>query len=363
VADDIDTFLATLYAEAVRLYPEWFMQTVVIGRAPRKAIQCTSFRLTNLDAAAAWCETAGKLSDVYCSMGIAETPSVGNTRWSIDQVQKLCGLWLDVDLADAKHPGRPENSGAAEALLWQASEKPTLVVFTGSGGYHGHWVFGEPEEAATAALLCKAWQSQASGGFRLDSTADAARVMRVPGTINQKNGEEARLRGGQLSYRIWPARLDLTVEHMVSGPASPAAGEATGERPLLEGTNGDIVAQAEALLRGDGWDDMVIALYENNPDIRGIVERQGRGHAGWSDNEFDLAVASHADLMGLDAPTTAALMIFSREEFGLNPDHLAKVRSRPKYTVDTIMRGKSHPKIEARRREAESEGSQQTLNL
>jgi hypothetical protein len=65
---------------------------------------------------------------------------------------------------------------------------PAIVVDSG-GGYHVYWPFAEPLEVAAWRALALALKAACkSTGFDADptATADAARVLRIPGTLNHK---------------------------------------------------------------------------------------------------------------------------------------------------------------------------------
>src|SRR5215475_13482330 len=64
---------------------------------------------------------------------------------------------------------------------------PTVILASGSGGFHIHWVTDEPMTTAewrvlTNLMLAAIWQHK----FKCDVkvTSDAARILRVPGTRN-----------------------------------------------------------------------------------------------------------------------------------------------------------------------------------
>jgi hypothetical protein len=119
----------------------------------------------------------------------------GNGSWrkairSQENAVQLRSLFLDVDV---KEGGYPTTQAAIIALsqFLQASgmPKPTLMVASGSGGMHVYWCLSQ-------ALSVHDWQPLAFAlaeaarrhGFHCDTgvTVDAARVLRVPGTLNHK---------------------------------------------------------------------------------------------------------------------------------------------------------------------------------
>ena len=101
-------------------------------------------------------------------------------------------LWMDIDV-DPNDPKKFATLGEAlaELLLFCDNHKiprPSAIVATG-GGLHAYWF-------SDRALAIEGWQPYAdalkttalNAGFKFDRscTADAARVLRVPGTLNYK---------------------------------------------------------------------------------------------------------------------------------------------------------------------------------
>jgi hypothetical protein len=109
----------------------------------------------------------------------------------------LRAFWLDVDLwkpgdlNDKKYRTTDEALKAFVEWRQKTGLPPvSLIVFTGSGGFHVYWVLHEP-------ITVEAWQPIAEalkaacqqGGFEADHgrTAVPAQVLRIPGTSNHKH--------------------------------------------------------------------------------------------------------------------------------------------------------------------------------
>jgi putative DNA primase/helicase len=82
-------------------------------------------------------------------------------------------------------------------MLKRIGLEPTLVVKTG-GGLHVYWLFNIPHviknqsDREEMMKLSKGFQSVfrkrfEAHGWQLDRTADLARILRLPGTLNHKN--------------------------------------------------------------------------------------------------------------------------------------------------------------------------------
>ena len=119
----------------------------------------------------------------------------GQTATSDNAVAKR-ELYIDVDCGPTK-PYLDKNEGA-QALkeFCKATNLPRPTVVDSGNGLHAHWIFFD-------AVPVHAWIEVASGlkalckehNFQADPvcTADAVRVLRVPETINSKNGSTVTL--------------------------------------------------------------------------------------------------------------------------------------------------------------------------
>ena len=140
----------------------------------------------------------------YLGLGIRrQRPDNDRTRGNADDIIGIPGLWLDLDYHSpgahkVRHP-LPPSEDAALSLLSAAPYKPSLIVHSGHG-LQVYWLFKEVAYFDTKTdrdvfgRLCRGWQQlfQQAGrdrGWHVDSTADLARVLRIPGTRNLKTGE------------------------------------------------------------------------------------------------------------------------------------------------------------------------------
>jgi hypothetical protein len=159
--------------------------------------------------------------------------------------------WTDLDFRDfPEGPWECRNQLAAFPL------PPTAVVFSGHG-LHAYWFMKEP--AAPDVLVgLSARLAKALGG---DHVADAARILRLPGTPNQKDPEDpqqATVESLDLDRRYDPGdfdailpplpekaepavELDVVVNDEISGPARKLIETCPRVRNLFEGRGKPVV--------------------------------------------------------------------------------------------------------------------------
>jgi hypothetical protein len=157
------------------------------------------------------------------------------TDWN---VVSLKSLWVDVDVG----PDKPyKTTGEASDALMQflaasGLPAPTMLVFSGSGGFHVYWIFKESLPKADWQPLANALKACAAAhGFKIDPdcTADSARILRVPTTLNFKNPQapalvEGRSVGQQALYA--PADIRPALNAFIG--AAPAASTSAANAPL-----------------------------------------------------------------------------------------------------------------------------------
>ena len=106
---------------------------------------------------------------------------------------QIPGLWLDIDIAGPNHKtteALPTTIDQALELAHDYPVPPTATIHSG-GGLQVWWLFPDMIPAADTAPLLARWGATwarlaAARGWHLDNVFDLARIMRVPGTFNQK---------------------------------------------------------------------------------------------------------------------------------------------------------------------------------
>lgn len=179
----------------------WCMDAVVWGRAYSDPTDALSFANAMV----------GRPVDMFVGMSIQSTtkPPKKNRRNRVvlpaekraDYAVALKALWLDIDLKGGYF--KDTVAALTEVGAWRRAAGlplPSLLVMTGSGGFHLYWVFDTPVSKAVWEPLAWALRTAATMYFKprpnpkggrdltLDFglTTDAGRILRLPGSLNHK---------------------------------------------------------------------------------------------------------------------------------------------------------------------------------
>ena len=134
--------------------------------------------------------------DWYYTVNGHDPDSAGSRGKNIS-ARTMYSLYADIDFntkPDAKK--RYPSPAETHAMLESHPRQPSIIVHTG-GGLHVYWVFSAPLDAQENKLLPKLWQDDLRRrlGCEMDSTADLARILRLPGTWNHKHGRPVQIIG------------------------------------------------------------------------------------------------------------------------------------------------------------------------
>lgn len=151
-------------------------------------------------------------------------------------------MWLDIDILGPGHKAinLPANEAEALELLAMMRLAPSVLVRSG-GGLQAWWLFAEPwifaddADRNRAAVLAASWvmTAQAHGNARewkVDSTKDLARVLRVAGTYNRKH-KPVLIAAEYFGHRYQPSDFDefiyadLAARVVTEAPGTPASDE------------------------------------------------------------------------------------------------------------------------------------------
>ena len=157
------------------------------------------FLVADMPEAAQRLLTLSKACNTYVGLGLRHprcTPTPAS-RGTSEDVFALGGLWCELDHSGGVHsatnlPTPKQLAAFLKQLPFQLS-----VTIDSGGGVHGYllfkelWILETPEEQASAATLLRRFQrtlqvKMTAKRWKMDSTADLARVLRPTGTLNHK---------------------------------------------------------------------------------------------------------------------------------------------------------------------------------
>jgi len=188
----------------LRIEEEWIELRVLTKRGPdgkrERVSQSVNF-FKDPDALLQAVLGIGK--DYLCAYGVCPRKSKGLRK---KDVSRALALWADLDATDL-------GSKAAAEKATRMTVLPTSFVVDSGYGYHAYWLLEgdctlEEAEETNKALLA------ASGGGA--GTADASRVLRVPGSWNLKGDEPVLCRVTRarpdIRYSLEDIRAGLKIE-------------------------------------------------------------------------------------------------------------------------------------------------------
>jgi len=141
---------------------------------------------------------ANKGHDVYWAMGAQARAGERKERAPYPRAERLATntlvcrcLYSDIDVKAGTYASTREAAGALIAFVRALGFCPTMIVGSGTGGFHVYWRFERAmtpaEFGRRAEALVKAAQAH---GLKIDQgcTVDVCRLLRVSGTWNFKGG-------------------------------------------------------------------------------------------------------------------------------------------------------------------------------
>jgi putative DNA primase/helicase len=163
-----------------------------------------SYWCKTIDQALSMAMDLDKNQNIYLGGGLATKKYVHNlenkeySRCTKENISSMVGLWLDIDV-QAPHRGKdnlPKTKEEAIELIDNLPLKPTHIIDTGYGYqvwylFKEPWQFEDEEERKKAEKLSKLWNMTAYAyaakrGWAIDKTFNLDRLMRLPGTKNNK---------------------------------------------------------------------------------------------------------------------------------------------------------------------------------
>jgi len=160
---------------------------------PTTALDTATTYVTRLDAE--------KREGIYCRVTSLTTAPEPGKRGGVGDSAALPALWADIDIAGpghAEHDLPPDEAAGRQIVTESGLPEPTIWIHSG-GGLYPIWLLNRPWQLTAdnldqAKTLARDWQrviehAAAKHGWRYGrGVGDLARVLRIPGTINRKEG-------------------------------------------------------------------------------------------------------------------------------------------------------------------------------
>lgn len=186
-----------------------------------------------------------------------------------ENAKTLKSLFIDIDIGEGKeYANREEAIAAYEKFMGDTglSDLGQPIVVSSGGGFHIYWPLDEEAEVAqwkpvaeNFKRLCK------QEGFNIDwnCTADAARVLRVPGTYNYKKDKPREVKIVQAGGIFTLFALDTHIKSKLTAPTyentlaslpgkKPKAASTTSMKLLIENNETLFKAIVEKTQAGKG---------------------------------------------------------------------------------------------------------------
>lgn len=305
------------------------MSILIWSLPSKRSVWCAS-----ADEAEAAAAKLKEREDVYVGVGLRRAGLDPTKRGGDEDIAGLAGLVADFDIAGPGHTktNLPRDRAEVQRIIDRLPLPPSVTVVTG-GGVHCWWLFAElwtldsDAERQRARAISRGWAGRIKATARdhhldVDAVHDLARVLRVPGTYNHKNGN----------------RRPVTIESITDRRYQPSSFEEFAVE-ILESIK---LGLGGLILRGDAAPPFVLfdALRDNEPKFRLAWERKRRDLQDQSASSYDYSLTNFAVAAGWDDQEIVDLLIAHRAKHGDN------LKLREDYYARTI--GKVRAELAAR---------------
>ncbi len=311
---------------------------LVVVTSDPKTNSFSSRYVSSPESAIEYVQTVPSCFDVYVGTGLQDVPLNTAKHGTRNDVTGLVGLHIDLDVGTEGHkkdnlPPTIEDALATLQMAFPATLTPTLVVFSGHGLqcwwlFHEPWLFADEEDRLSAEGLLRDFQYTIrrrfeEKGWGVDSTCDIARILRVPGTVNNK------VAGVPVATDIYEVH-----EEARYFPASLMQVVCKEELYVAEECDFDLVAGVAVPTTPPVMSPAFAALYKSSSDLR----FQRSVHLIPRDDLKDTSASGHdqslANLMVLDGMSGQECA----DAFSLIESMRNKPLKRQKYYLRTIAR-------------------------
>lgn len=261
--------------------------------------------------------------NIYCGGGLSPEDYGPNKRCMKSEISGLVGLYADIDIRDNKAHSKknlPKDMSEAMKILESTPYPPTVIIHSGHG-LQAWWLFNEPmmfeekEDRSKAENISKRFNYYLKGiaerlgkeagvheGWEVDSVYNLDRVLRVPGTINNKS-EPIPVKVVEENYeqRYEPSFFDDSL-------------------PELEDFDTDTIDYTDKIVKGsielnasaNPAFDKFNSLMNKEPNFKKSWDRTRKDLSDQSASSYDLSLANYAALDNWTEQEIADLIIASR---------------------------------------------------
>lgn len=192
----ISDFLRILYGDT----PPVGILNLCSKKRGKVGMRSHSFQSSDIDGIIEKIVALRDQEDVFFETCLQPDRPASGKRGNAKSKTVMPGIWMDIDVAGPNHKSIELPQSNEEAMAFVMELAPTIVVDSG-GGYHVYflfdkpWVFKDDAERQVAQATVQYSQEMIIEkgkelGWKLDNTSDLARLLRIPGTYNYKNGEK-----------------------------------------------------------------------------------------------------------------------------------------------------------------------------
>ncbi len=160
---------------------------------------------------------------------------------------------------------------------------PSTIVDSG-WGYHLYWYLDEPTEPATVVAANKA-VADALGST--DSTWDAGRMLRAPGSWNLKVAEQHKM------VRITRFRGDLTYDAADLRSAATKFAPSRDRLPVSDPGSRVVTAREPLVRSSQAIPPPIARILDEDPVARDLFDGRGKTRGDTSDSGYDMSLVLH----------------------------------------------------------------------
>ena len=278
--------------------------------------------------------------DVYFGTCLADRSYSARQRLhSKDRPAKaLMGLWADIDFTSGEHKKKnyPPDLESALKLVADVPILPSAIIETGGGihcywAFHEAWVFEDNESRAKAQALTRKWHhllltAAEARGWTMDNVSDLERVMRIPGTFNNKDPRHPKpvIVSSQSAWRFSPDDFDMFLKEVnlpsVVVPELHPPKDEEKSKPLPDSADALLMS-----LEANPPIEKFEALIANDRVARDTWNHKRKDLKDQSGSSYDMSMANYCVRSGFTLQETVNTLIAMRRKHD-DPNLVNKMR-------------------------------------